>query len=61
MCVKMQSCAMLDDCDKEIKIAVRVSERDLSCRSIKHDIIPLTFSIIPQEAQLPAGCTMPHL
>lgn len=43
MSVKMQSCAMLDDCDKEIKIAARVSELDLSSRSIKHDIIPLTF------------------
>lgn len=43
MSVKMQTCAVLDDCDKEIKIARRVSELDLSCRSIKHDIIPLTF------------------
>ncbi len=43
MSVEMQSCAMLDDCDKEIKIEARVSELDLSSRSIKHDIIPLTF------------------
>lgn len=43
MSVKMQSCALFDDCDKEIKIAGRVSELDLSCGSIKHDLIPLTF------------------
>lgn len=43
MSVKMQSCAMLDHCDKEIKIVVRVSRLDLSSQSIKHDIKPLTF------------------
>lgn len=43
MSVEMQSCAMLDDCDNEIKIAVGVSELHLSSWSIKHDIIPLTF------------------
>lgn len=43
MSVEMQSCAMLDDCDKEIKIAMGVSKLDLSSRSIKHNIISLTF------------------
>lgn len=43
MSVEMQSCAMLDDCDNEIKIAVGVSELHLISWSIKHDIIPLTF------------------
>lgn len=43
MSVEMQSCAMCDDYDKEIKIAVGGNELDLSSRRIKHDIIPLTF------------------
>lgn len=33
MSVKMQSCAMLDHCDKEIKIVVRVSQLDLSSQA----------------------------
>lgn len=35
MSVEMESCATLDDCDKEIKIAAWVSELDLSSGSIK--------------------------
>lgn len=48
MSEEMQSYAMLDDCDKEIKTAVGVSGLDLSSRSIKHDIIPLTFLLYPR-------------
>ncbi len=48
MSVEMQSYTMLDDCDKNIKIAVEVSRLDLSSRSIKHDITPLTFLLYPR-------------